>query len=252
MIALTSRYFTKFPNQYIQSNIQKKFGVNKKFYIIYILIDRYRSIEGYSWLTIRKVLNFYGYKCSKNKPKAFQEILDVLQYMVDTHMISIQQNLQDLTYDTGIEIQIISENFDHKENFTKLTAYQLDTILNAEPRMNKENLLLTFIYISSFIGYRPILSNGLQGNLQPAACWCSIQKISADLSISKKSVLSCIDYLTTPSQSHNALLVKYDLGNAIKQPHKHATLNIYVLNQDGYQHEIQLAIQYLTSTMHKI
>ena len=72
-----TEYFTRFPNKYIQGNIQKQFGVSRKFYITYILIDRYRSIEDFSWITIRKVLNFYGYKTTRHKPKAFKEILDV-------------------------------------------------------------------------------------------------------------------------------------------------------------------------------
>ena len=54
-------YFTRFPNIYIQGNIKKQFGISRKFYITYILIDRYRSIEDFSWITIRKILNFYGY-----------------------------------------------------------------------------------------------------------------------------------------------------------------------------------------------
>ena len=34
-------YFTRFPNNYIQGNIKTKFGVSRKFYITYILIDKY-------------------------------------------------------------------------------------------------------------------------------------------------------------------------------------------------------------------
>ena len=74
-------YFTRFPNEYIQGNIKTKFGVSRKFYITYILIDKYRSYEDYSWITIREIMNFYGYKTHRNKPKAFKEILDVLEYI---------------------------------------------------------------------------------------------------------------------------------------------------------------------------
>ena len=78
-----TEYFTRFPNKYIQGNIKTQFGVSRKFYITYILIDKYRSYEDYSWITIRKVLEFYGYKTTKHKPKAFYEILDVLEYMIN-------------------------------------------------------------------------------------------------------------------------------------------------------------------------
>lgn len=66
-------YFTRFPNEYIQENIKTKFGVSRKFYITYILIDKYRSYEDYSWITVRKILEFYGYKTTSRKPKAFKE-----------------------------------------------------------------------------------------------------------------------------------------------------------------------------------
>ena len=74
---IKKEYFTRFPNEYIQGNIKTKFGVSRKFYITYILIDKYRSYEDYSWITIRKVLDFYGYKTHRNKPKAFKEILEI-------------------------------------------------------------------------------------------------------------------------------------------------------------------------------
>ncbi len=58
-------YFTRFPNQYIQCNIKKQFGISRKFYITYILIDKYRSYEDYSWVTIRK--NFKFLRLQNNK-----------------------------------------------------------------------------------------------------------------------------------------------------------------------------------------
>ena len=88
-----AEYFTCFPNDYIQGNIKTKYGISRKFYITYILIDRYRSYEDYSWITIRKVMEFYGYKTTKHKPKAFHEILDVLEYMINNKMIEVKQSL---------------------------------------------------------------------------------------------------------------------------------------------------------------
>lgn len=132
-------YFTRFPNDYIQGNIRTKYGVSRKFYITYILIDKYRSYEDYSWITIRKVMEFYGYKTTKHKPKAFQEILDVLEYMINNKMIEVQQDLDTLGYDTGIEIKIIPENFDAADKFSKITSSQLDFIMMNESSINKEN-----------------------------------------------------------------------------------------------------------------
>lgn len=151
-ITKKAEYFTRFPNEYIQGNIKTKFGVSRKFYITYILIDKYRSYEDYSWITIRKILNFYGYKTHRNKPKAFREILDVLEYMVNNKMIEVQQDLDSIDYDTGIEIKIISENFDYPDRFCKLTSSQFDTIMLSESAINRECILMAFLYVNSYIG----------------------------------------------------------------------------------------------------
>lgn len=86
----------------------------------------------YSWITIRKVLEFYGYKTTKRKPKAFQEILDVLEYMINNKMIVVKQDLDSIGYDTGIEIKVIPDNFEARENFSKITSSQLDFIMMNE------------------------------------------------------------------------------------------------------------------------
>lgn len=241
-------YFTRFPNKYIQNNIQSHFGVSRKFYITYILIDRYRSIEDFSWITIRKILNFYGYKTAKNKPKAFREILDVLEYMINNKMIEVQQDLDSIGYDTGIEIKIIAENFDHPNKFTKLTSHQLDAIMMADSSINKENLLMAFLYINSYIGCR---SNHLENTYDedskdnPEAFWRSIQRMSQDLSMSKKTIGDCIDYLTGQTNSNELpLLIKHETGYIPQEknkPPKQAP-NIYVLNKEGYEKEIQWAL----------
>lgn len=100
-------------------------------------------------------MEFYGYKTTKHKPKVFHEILDVLEYMINNHMIEIKQNLDSIGYDTGIEIKVIPENFDAADKFSKITSSQLDFIMMAESSINKENLLMAFLYINSYIYIRP-------------------------------------------------------------------------------------------------
>ena len=144
-----TEYFTRFPNKYIQGNIKTQFGVSRKFYITYILIDKYRSYEDYSWITIRKVLEFYGYKTTKHKPKAFYEILDVLEYMINNKMIEVKQDLDSLSYDTGIEIKIIPINniffFILSSLLYIFTIYSLSFLLDYSKwkiYINKKKILL--------------------------------------------------------------------------------------------------------------
>lgn len=242
-----TEYFTRFPNDYIQGNIKTKYGISRKFYITYILIDKYRSYEDYSWITIRKVLSFYGYKTTKHKPKAFYEILDVLEYMINNKMIEVKQDLDSLSYDSGIEIKIIPENFDCPEKFGKLTSSQFDAIMMADSSLNRENILMAFLYINSYIGCRKKNKDGSeQDNAKdnPEAFYKSVQKMSEELAMSKDTINQCIDYLTTSSETHDALLIKREVGSV--QPDKSKppqnVPNIYVLNKEGYEKEIEWAL----------
>lgn len=240
-------YFTRFPNEYIQGNIKTKFGISRKFYITYILIDKYRSYEDYSWITIRKVLEFYGYKTTSRKPKAFKEILDVLEYMINNQIIEVKQDLDSLSYDTGIEIKIIPKNFDSTEKFAKLTSSQFDTIMMADSSLNRENILVAFLYINSYIGCRPRQDNGSEhenAKDNPEAFFKSISNIANELSMSKDTINQCIEYLTKSSDDIPALLVKREVGSV--QPDKSKppqnVPNIYVLNKERYKQEIEWAL----------
>ena len=240
-------YFTRFPNEYIQGNIKTNFGVSRKFYITYILIDKYRSYEDYSWITIRKILEFYGYKTTSRKPKAFKEILDVLEYMINNQMIEVKQDLDSLSYDTGIEIKIIPQNFDSTEKFAKLTSSQFDTIMMADSSLNRENILVAFLYINSYIGCRPRQNDGSEyenAKDNPEAFYRSIKHMAEELSMSKDTINQCIEYLTKSSDDIPALLIKREVGSVRpdkSKPPKNVP-NIYVLNKEGYKQEIEWAL----------
>lgn len=243
-----TEYFTRFPNNYIQGNIKTKYGVSRKFYITYILIDKYRSYEDYSWITLRKVLNFYGYKTHKRRPKAVQEILDVLEYMINNKMIEVQQDLDTLGYDTGIEIKIIPENFDVVDKFSKITSSQLDFIMMSESSINKENILMAFLYINSYIFIRPKNKDNEESmynsETKPEAFWRSIESMSKELSMSKDTINQCIQYLTSSIGDKEPLLIKKEVGSVqpnSKKPPQNVP-NIYVLNKEGYEQEIEWAI----------
>lgn len=211
------------------------------------MIDKYRSYEDYSWITIRKVLEFYGYKTTSRKPKAFKEILDVLEYMINNQMIEVKQDLDSLSYDTGIEIKIIPKNFDSTEKFAKLTSSQFDTIMMADSTLNRENILVAFLYINSYIGCRPRQSDGSEyenAKDNPEAFYRSIKHMAEELSMSKDTINQCIEYLTKSSDNIPALLIKREVGSV--QPDKSKppqnVPNIYVLNKEGYKQEIVWAL----------
>mgnify|MGYP006960763192 CR=1 FL=1 len=211
------------------------------------MIDKYRSYEDNSWITIRKVLEFYGYKTTSRKPKAFKEILDVLEYMINNQMIEVKQDLDSLSYDTGIEIKIIPQNFDSTEKFAKLTSSQFDTIMMADSSLNRESILVAFLYINSYIGCRPRQNDGSDyesAKDNPEAFFKSIKHMSEELSMSKDTINQCIEYLTNSTDERDALLIKKEVGSV--QPDKtkppQNVPNIYVLNKEGYEQEIKWAL----------
>ena len=167
--------------------------------------------------------------------------------MINNKMIEVKQDLDSLNYDTGIEIKIIPENFDYPDKFTKLTTSQFNTIMMADSSLNKENILMAFLYINSYIGCRSRQDDGSEydnAKDNPEAFYRSIKHMSEELSMSKDTINQCIEYLTTSSETHEALLIKKEVGSV--QPNKtkppQNVPNIYVLNKEGYEQEIKWAL----------
>ena len=171
----------------------------------------------------------------------------MLEYMINNKMIEVKQDLDSLSYDTGIEIKIISENFDYPDKFCKLTSSQFDAIMMADSSLNKENILMAFLYINSYIGCRSKQDDGSEydnAKDNPEAFWKSVESMSKELSMSKDTINQCIEYLITSSETHDALLIKREVGSI--QPDKTKppknVPNIYVLNKEGYKQEIEWAL----------
>lgn len=249
--------FTRFPNEYIRCNIKSKFGISRKFYIVYTLINKYRSYENYSWITGNEIINMCGYKNNSKKIRPFREIIDVLEFMISRNMIVINHDLSSLAYDTGIKIKIIPENFDCPENFTILTSSQFDAIMTANTPLNKENILLAFLYICSYIGCRPRNDDGTEKlpdpSDSPEAFFRSLAGMANVLAMSKSTISQCIDFLTGSTNDHPALLMKKEMDD---MKIGKVLPNIYVLNKKGYQREIKWAQKklreiYSVETSHK-
>ena len=242
------QYFTRVPNIFIQNNICKMFGLNRVFLVVYILIDRNRSYEDKSYLSIGQVFRFCGYKTSRNKPKVFYEVIKSLLFLKENNFIDTDFDYYSIGYEDCIEIKIIKDNFDVSEKFTKIYGNQFDTIMMADSSLNKENILMAFLYINSYIGCRSKQYDGSEYNNEkdnPEAFYRSIANMSEELSMSKDTINQCIEYLTTSSETHEALLIKREVGSI--QPDKTKPPknmpNIYVLNKDGYEQEIKWALE---------
>ena len=65
-----------------------------------------------------------------------------------------------------------------------------------------------------------------------------MQSMAKDLSMSKDTLNQCLSYLTSNVDDKQPLLIKKEVGSI--QPEN--TPNIYVLNKEGYEQEIEWAI----------
>lgn len=239
----TCNYFTKIPNIFIRTNIKKTYGLNRIFLYVFITIDRNRSLENTSYICIGEVLRKCGYKTiQKNKPKIFFEVVKCLLFMKESNLIDVDIDIYDTGYEKCIPIRIIHENFDCTKDFTKIYGKQIDSILERETKLNKESLLTSFLYINSYIGCRSDSTKNPQE--KPEAFWRSIDKMANELSMSKDTITQCIDCLTTSTDTNKSLLIKREVGSIQKDKNKppQNVPNIYVLNKEGCEQEIEWAL----------
>ena len=243
-------YFARFPNIFIQVDIKKKYHLHRIFYLIYILIDKHRSYEDQSYIVISEIFNLCKYKQTKHKPKIFFEIIKCLLFLHESNMINITSDfdIHSIGYNECIQMDIIPENFDATDKFAKITSSQLDFIMMSESSINKENILMAFLYINSYIFIRPKNKNNEETisnpKSKPEAFFRSMESMAKELAISKDTLNQCIQCLTSSSENQKPLLIKKEVGSIQPDPKKppQNVPNIYVLNKEGYEQEIEWAI----------
>lgn len=243
-------YFARVPNSFIQVDIKKKYHLHRIFYLIYILIDKHRSYEDQSYIVISEIFNLCKYKQTKHKPKIFFEIIKCLLFLHESNMINITSDfdIYNVGYNECIQMDIISENFDATDKFSKITSSQLDFIMMSESSINKENILMAFLYINSYIFIRPKNKNNEEiisdPKSKPEAFFRSMESMAKELAISKDTLNQCIQCLTFSSENQKPLLIKREVGSIQPDPKKppQNVPNIYVLNKEGYEQEIEWAI----------
>ena len=243
-------YFARVPNSFIQVDIKKKYHLHRIFYLIYILIDKHRSYEDQSYIMISEIFNLCKYKQTKHKPKIFFEIIKCLLFLHESNMINITSDfdIHSVGYNECIQMDIIPENFDATDKFSKITSSQLDFIMMSESSINKENILMAFLYINSYIFIRPKNKNNEETisnpKSKPEAFFRSMESMAKELAISKDTLNQCIQCLTSSSENQKPLLIKREVGSIQPDPKKppQNVPNIYVLNKEGYEQEIEWAI----------
>ena len=244
-------YFIRVPNKFLREDLFTQYGLNRIFLIVWIVIDRHRTLEDKSYLTIGEILDLCGYRKTRHHPKIVREIIKCLLFLDINKFIQLDFiDIYNVPYEMAITLKIIPPVFDPLDNFTKIYNQEMDSILwshiNEKYLADKEtplreNVLIVYLYIKSFIWEKS--ENYISYNY-PTAFWGSIDAMAKDLKMAKKTILNCIYYLITPTNNNDPLLVKHETGYIPQEdnkPPKQAP-NIYVLNKEGYEKEIQWAL----------
>lgn len=240
-----SKHFCRFPTLFVRCDIQKKYGISRVFYVVYYLIDKSRSLDDTSWITIESIYRYCNYSKTKRKSKVFFQIVDCLKFMRDNGMLRFFTDLDSLNYDTGIEIKIIAENFDFPDKWIRLTHGMFEKIMLSDSSISKENLLLAFLYVNSYIGHHPRDPDGneklINPSSSPEAFFKNLHVMSDDIAMSRDTVTRCMQDLVSIG-----LLKKKTVGS-IKKDNKppQNVPNIYVINQVNYEQEILWALDKL-------
>lgn len=252
--------FVRFANDFIQDDITETYKIHRVFLTVYYLIDKHRNtLSDTSYLIISEIFELHRVSMRKNKTPFFYEIVKCIMFLSQSNMIEITSefDVDKISYNTPIIINVLNNNFDPTNSFTMLTYGEFDSIMSIKSKVNKENLLVVFLYLKSFIFSDEAKKKSKQNeeikqdyfkNMKSSkSFFTSIENAQMVLGISKHTINSCLNALTSFDGSTSPLLIKHDVGSIIdpKTQKPKNIPNIYVLNKAGYQHEINLTLENL-------
>lgn len=221
-------YFTKIPNMYIKTNIKKDLSIPRRFYAIYAMIDRNRTRDDRSHLVINEVFDYYNYKKRERDTPLFRDIIYVLHYMGAMLMIDFTNNITAIPFNSPINIKINSRHFDPVNHFTILPFSHFDTISEYADGYKKDILLLSYLYIVSYINNREGMARAFYRSREDSA---------KQLGLSMDTLDKYFFHLVEIGLLKRNEEKKQSLG---KDDVKSHTI-IYVLNETGYKEELERA-----------
>lgn len=124
-------FFTKYNKSYLER-------YDELFLLMYIYLQRHRSIEGYVSLTVKDFLLYYNYKPNRSKGRINDKIYNILRLMISQKFIQYigcysnggLASLDGIDCDVMFTVQIIS--FDEKWNpqgdFVKVLYVEVDKL----------------------------------------------------------------------------------------------------------------------------
>ena len=124
-------YFVKYDNAYLEQ-------YDALFMIMYLYLQRYRSIEGYVNLTIKDFILYYNFAPNRNKGRINEKVYSTLQLMIDREFIRYVgcfsngglASLSDVDCNMMFTVQLVNidEKWNPQSRFTKILYSEIDTL----------------------------------------------------------------------------------------------------------------------------
>lgn len=124
-------YFVKYDNAYLEQ-------YDELFMIMYLYLQRYRSIEGYVNLTIKDFILYYNFAPNRNKGRINEKVYCILKLMIDREFIRYVgcfsngglASLSDVDCNMMFTVQLINidEKWNPQSRFTKILYSEIETL----------------------------------------------------------------------------------------------------------------------------
>ena len=168
---------------------------------LFIWISRYLSpIERCSWITIEDLFQKYNQRPSKDKPKAYYDILSTLKYMHKVGYFEIYNNVklsEEPSYKIGIKLLTSSDFFLPKKNYLEIYLPELNALdeISSYNKMDKDMTVTTYCYLRFLIN-----------NMNKRVLYRNPTSIAADLGYKTKQIEELLRLFVTPTESFLPLL----------------------------------------------
>ena len=232
-------FFIKIPNIMIndESSLIRKYG--DKFFLVYIYLERRKTIEGISHITLLDCIEKCKYKPKSGKGKVNDQFKDTFISLKESGFLNIDIDFKKIKIHDFIECKLNNVESD----FFQLTLKEIDLIFNYKGKEDFINILKVYSSIKSKI-YRneKNLSCCITGNYEVA--FPSYERILRDTNLKSKSTLkSCLDVLIDELK----LLVVGNNGDRVKKSTGEVKRdnNTYSLNSPYGIENLKGALKYL-------
>ena len=238
---LDKEIFVRIPNSLIRCHSK---SIKKKIILVYIYLDRHRSLENLVHFSIYNLVRSCGYVANEKTVSTNNDFKLILEFMYDNQMIEFVTPFKDIKGNLLSQIRLLN-NFDCVENFTKITLREIDVLMLESNNIDKTILFSLYLYIKSFMINRSLTADGEEyknAHEKPSSFFGTYNSIIDTLGYSKGTITKCLEEYT-----NIGLLKKHETGSyfiscngVIK---KINAPNIYVINNPNADQEIEWTLE---------